>query len=220
MTEPNRGLRALVLGAMALCIVASLTGARGADQGGGLLKIAVVNPGRLLAEYKFTIKSNDDLARQQADASTTLNAWKSNSFLSEADQKALGDLTVQEGLPAGLDAAKKAQKQKLLDQNKKVFDEYTNLQSKQSPTPADNDRLREISRMAADTDRRIGEKKAEIQGQLEKQAQDIRTRMDLDVRTKLNEVAKKDGINLVFSSEVLLYADNDLTDKVLKELNK
>ena len=217
MSERRPGFRQVVLAMVALCIVASLTGAKGQDK--NALKIAVVNPGRLLAEYNFTKKSDADLKARQNDVLTELNSWDQHRLLSEADQKALSQVAIKESNKLDLSAADKATKTKLEDLYKKYFDELMILQAKQQPSQLDQDRLKELTKLETDTARRVKERQQAVQEELQKQAQDVRTKMDADVRTNIVEVAKQKGYNLVFSSEVVLYCDNDLTDEVLKKLN-
>ncbi len=222
MTSLNPSLRLVVIVLVVGCVAASLTGAkakeRAPDSGG--LKIAVVNPARLVLETKYYKTSTEELNKIQSDTSLMIRTWDQNSLLSEADQKLLGDLTIQEGTPAGLDAGKKAQKQKLVDQGKRMFDESVALQTKGQLTQAENDRLREFARMDADTKKREQDKATTVKEDIDKRLLVIREKTDKDARENLNKVAKKDGYNLVFSSEVLLYSENDITEKILTELNK
>ncbi len=222
MNQLTPSLRLVVITLVVGCVVASLTGAKAkelaADNGG--LKIAVVNPARLILETKFYKTSTDELNKLQSDTSLMIRTWDQNSLLSEADQKMLSELAIQENTPAGLDAGKKAQKQKLLDQGKRLFDESVSLQTKQQLNQADQDRLREFARLDADTKKREQDKATTVKEEIDKKLAAIREKTDKDARENLNKVAKKDGYNLVFSSEVLLYSENDITDKILAEMNK
>ncbi|HLK59611.1 MAG TPA: OmpH family outer membrane protein [Chthonomonadaceae bacterium] len=218
MSAPTPSLRLVVLALVTLCIVASLAGAKGQDK--NVLKIAVVNPGKLLTEYKFTIKSDADLKTKQNDVLTELNSWDQHRLLSEADQKTLSQIAIKENNKQALAAAEMATKQRLEETYKRVFDEFLSLQGKQQPNQAEQDRLKELNRMELDTSKRIKERQQAAQDDLQKQAAAVREKMDSDVRTNIIEVAKQKGYNLVFSSEVVLFCDNDLTDEVLKKLNK
>ena len=218
MTAPTPSLRLVVLALVALCIVASLTGAKGQDKSN--LKIAVVNPGRLLSEYKFTIKSDQDLKTMQNDVLTELNSWDQHRLLTEADQKALSAIAIKESNKQALTAADTATKTKLDETSKKLFDEFLMLQGKPQLSQGEQDRLKELSKLEQETARHIKDRQEKAQQDLQKQAQDVRAKMDKDVRDNIIEVSKQKGYNLVFSSEVVLYCDNDLTDEVLKKLNK
>ena len=221
MSPLTPSLRLVVITLVVGCVVASLTGATAkerapADTG---LKIAVVNGARLILESKYYKTETDKLQKLQQDTSLIIRTWDQNSLLSAAEQKQLGDLTVEEGTKAGLDAAKKAAKQKLLDKGKMLFDDSLSLQTKPNLSQAENDRLREFAHLDADTKQREQAEAARVKGQIDTQLTAIRDKTDKDARDSLNKISKKEGFNLVFSSEVVLYAETDITDKVLGDIN-
>jgi Skp family chaperone for outer membrane proteins len=221
MSPLTPSLRLVVITLVVGCVVASLTGATAkerapADTG---LKIAVVNGARLILESKYYKTETDKLQKLQQDTSLIIRTWDQNSLLSAAEQKELGDLTVEEGSKAGLDAAKKAAKQKLLDKGKMLFDDSLSLQTKPNLSQAENDRLREFAHLDADTKQREQAEAARVKGRIDSELTAIRDKTDKDARDSLNKISKKEGFNLVFSSEVVLYAETDITDKVLGDIN-
>lgn len=215
-------LRLVVITLVVGCVAASLTGAtaKGYAPADATLKIAVVNPARLIVDGKYYKAETDKLSKLQQDTSLMIRTWDQNSLMTEVDQKSLGELAVAEGSKEGLDAAKKAQKQKLLDKGKALFEEYVALQTKQQLNQTEQDRLREFARLDADTKKREQDTATTVKGQIDGKLTGIREKTDKDARDSLNKIAKNDHYTLVFSSEVLLYADNDITDKVLSDLNK
>src|SRR5260221_1692231 len=111
MSEPTRGLRAIVLAAIILCIVASMVGARAQDKG---LRIGVVSPGRLLTEYKFAKSSREELQKMQDEFNLTMQTWDHYHMLSPTDQDILTKLTLKEATdPNGMTKAEKEQKKSL-----------------------------------------------------------------------------------------------------------
>ena len=66
-------VRATVLAAIVMGIVASLNASAGQDKTG--LRIAVVNPGRVLAEYKFAKQSTDTLEKLDSAIFEWLGAY-------------------------------------------------------------------------------------------------------------------------------------------------
>jgi outer membrane protein len=219
MPQPTPSLRLIYLAAIVCCIVASLTGARAEqDKNPGGLKVAVVNQHRLGDDYKYAQKTLQDLQKKEADFLTMLQTWQQNNLLSEADQKALSDLNVKDANT--LSADEKARKQKLLDQSKRLFDELLALQTRPQLNVAENDRLKEFSRLQADTEKRIKDRQGELQQQEQQDVGRLRDKVLADTNAGIAKVAKEKGYNLVFSSDVVLYADNDITDQVLKEINK
>jgi Skp family chaperone for outer membrane proteins len=221
MSEPSRGLRAIVMGLIALCIIASLTGAKGDDKQAGL-RVAVVDKVRLGSEYKFAVASDSAIHKQESDALTVLQTWQQNYLLQEADQRTLSDLVLAENTPVGLNPQQKANKQKLLDQSKSLLERFNALQTKQvgALTQADKDDIARLTKAASDTDARLTAHKQAVEKDLQKQVADNATKLLKDVREGVKAVAKEKGYNLVFSNDVVWYAENDITDQVLGHLNK
>jgi Skp family chaperone for outer membrane proteins len=221
MSTITPSLRLVVIILVVGCVVASLTGAtaKGAPGDNGL-KIAVVNPARLIVDSKFYKAETDKLQKLQQDTQLRIRTWDQNSLLSQTDQQSLADLTIEEGGKAGLDAAKKTEKQKLLDRGKALFDESVALQTKANLAQNEQDRLREFARLDADTKQREQAEATKVKSQIDTKLTEVRDATDKTARDSLNKIAKKDGYNMVFSSEVLLYADNDITDKVVGDINK
>jgi Skp family chaperone for outer membrane proteins len=211
-------LRPVILSIIAIWAVLSAQVANSQEKGS--LKFAVVNPGRLLQEYKYTVESDKELQKQKNDIIAELNSWDQHRYLGEADQNTLGAIAVKENDKVELTAADKAAKTRLEDASKKLFDEYLALQTRQNPTQADSDRLKELSRLEQDTGKRIKDRQARAQDELTKKAADIRQKIDKDVRKGIEDVAKEKHFTMVFSSEVLLYCDTDITEDVLKKINK
>ena len=219
MNRPKPGVRTIYLATIALCAVLSLTGAHGQDKNNGGLKIAVVNAGRLFAEYKYTLNSDAELQRIQADIVTELNNWDQHRYLEEADQRKLGLIAVKETNKTELSKDEKDLKAKLEEASKRTFDEYLALQTKQNATPAEVDRLKVLTRMEGDTQKRIKDRQTSVQEELQKRIAEMRKKVDADLKAATVKVAKSKGFNLVFSSDVVFYCDTDLTDDILKDLN-
>lgn len=218
----NPSLRLVVITLVVGCVAASLTGAtaKGYAPAEGGLKIAAVNPARLILESKYYKAETEKLSKLQTDTQSIIRTWDQNALLPAADQKTLGDLVVEEGQPAGLDAGKKAQKQKLMDQGKALFNEFIALQTKQvALTQGENDRLREFVKLETDTKQREQTTAGNVKNEIDTKIAGIRETTDKNARESLNKVSLKEGYNLVFSSEVLLYAEKDITEKVLSDLN-
>ncbi len=221
MSEPTRGLRAIVLGAIVLCIVASLTGAKaGQDKNGGL-RIATVDPVTILTQAANIVATKNQLQKQQSDTLLRLQTWQQNPLLSEADQVALSDIALAEATTNGASAQQKSQKDKLTGQSKTLVDEFNSLQSKQAAlTQAEKDRLNVLTRAGSDTESRINLRKRESDEDLQKQANALDAKASKDMKDSINKVAKDKGFNLVFRNDVAFYADNDITDAVLAQMNK
>ncbi len=214
-------IRATVLAAIVLGIVASLPAARaGQDKSG--LRIAVVNPGRLLSEYKFAKASTDTLEKMDNEAKLAINIWSRFPLLAVTDQDALAKLTQKELTPgAEMSKGEKDQLQVLRTRHDNLVKEYQALLGKPNgqTTAQDSDRLTALGKLKADAENRIKAKQTDATTEITKKQDEFNQRIDKDVRESLNKVAKDKGLNLVFSSQVVLFADTDITDDVIKHLN-
>jgi Skp family chaperone for outer membrane proteins len=220
MSEPSRGLRAIVLSAIVLCIVASMVGAGAQDKNG--LRIGVVSPGRLLADYKFAKASREQLDKMQAEVNLTLATWDRYHMLSPTDQDALTKLVLKENAtPNDLTKAEKQQMDDLKNKHEAMFKRLNQLL--QTPVgqvqPADAAELDRLQKVRTDTLARMKDKKTTAEKELQNLDESNNIKIDKDVREQLNKVAKEKSLNLVFSNQVLLFADIDITDDVLKQLN-
>lgn len=219
MSEPTRGLRPIVLAALLLSIVAALGAGGAPDNSGGGLKVATLDTTRVLSEYKGTVASNNQLRKMADDFQLTVQTWKQNPLLSEADQKRMSDLMLK---GANTTDAEKAELKKLQDQSSALYSEFVNLQTKGGAalTEANKARITELTKLAGDTDSRIQFRSKETDDQFRKLQGDNLSRILKEVREGVAKVAKKGNYNLVLSNEMAWYAENDLTEDVLKELNK
>lgn len=213
-------IRATVLAAVLLGIVASLTANAGQDKSG--LKIAVVNPGKVLSEFKDAQKAQVMLQRLDDEAKLAIRTWQVYPLLLAVDQDALVKLIQKENLPGEtMTKAEKDQVQKLKTQHDNIVKEYQDLLGKPNATTTAQDtaRIEAITKLKNDTDNRIKAKQTEASTEIGKKQDEFNLKIDKDVRDALNKVAKDRQMNLVFSSQVVLFADVDITDDVIKHLN-
>jgi Skp family chaperone for outer membrane proteins len=221
MSEPTRSLRAIVLFAIVLCIVASMVGA-GAEEKGGL-RIAVVNPGRLIAEYKFARSSREQLDKMQSEAEITLQTWNRYHMLTTLEQDVLTKLVLKDAAaPNNLTKTEKDQMQQLKDKHEVKFNQFNALLQPQVgvPQPANAPELTALQKISSDTLARIKDKQATAKKALQTKEELDNLKIDKDIHDGITKVAKEKKLNLVFSSQVLLFADTDITEDVLKQLNK
>jgi Skp family chaperone for outer membrane proteins len=218
MFRPKSSMRAMMLAAALICSLFTAPGAHAQDKSGGI-KIATVDGNKLAQEYKYTQTAMAELQKFNQDVVTELNSWDQHRYLEEADQRKLGLIAVKEANKTELTKDEKDLKTKLEDASKRLFDEYLALQTKQNAAPAEVDRLKALTRMEGDTQKRIKDRQAAGQEELSKRDADMRKKISADVKTAIGKVAKAKGVNVVFSSDVAYYCDVDLTEDVLKDLN-
>ena len=221
MSNNRAGFRALVLGAMAVCITANLVGVK-ADQGNnGTLRIAMFDYHRVVDESKFLADANKALQQKQDDTKFMLNIWAQNALLPEADQKRLGDLALEERTAgANFDPKKKDEMKKLQETSANLLNQLTSLQGNQNPTQQQQDRLKILTRDYSDTRSRIETVDKTVYDELQKQNQANSTKALKDMRDAVGQVAKAKGYGLVLTNDVAFFSENDITDAVVTAMNK
>jgi Skp family chaperone for outer membrane proteins len=222
MSEPKIGLRAIVLACIVLCIFATLQGASaGQDKSG--LKVASVDVQRLIGEYNLFNKNIKTLLEKDQANLNLLRAMQQHPLLPEAENRALADLMVAETTQqGGLNPAQKEQKQKLLDKSKALSQEFIELQQKKvvDLQPQDKDKLNAYFGLQTSIEARLTKLQTELNEAIRAEASKNEGAANKTIRETITKFAKDKGYNIVFSNQVAWYAENDITDGVLKELNK
>jgi Skp family chaperone for outer membrane proteins len=221
--NPNRELRAIVALAILLCIVGSLTGARSEDKSAGGLRVATVDVGRVQNEYKVISNFKKEFDNKQQVLKIQLQTWQQNALLSETDQKMLADLTVKDKTaPGSLSAAEKTNQTKLLDQSRKLMDDYNRLQGTPvgAITDADKQKLQSYLTLANGTQARSDAAQQALQSEIQTKVADTAAQAQKNLQTALKTICKEKGYNLILNTEIAPFADNDCTDEVIKVLNK
>jgi Skp family chaperone for outer membrane proteins len=188
----------------------------------GPFKIACVDALQLMTKYNGTLAYNQALQKKLDNYQQMIQTWKQNPLLPADQQKRLGDLVLKGGgnlTGENLTEAEKAEKQKLLDQSNALFAELNSLQTKAEPTATDKDRINTLTKLAADTDGRIQQRSDEIEQELTQEKEENMARVLKELHDGVAKVAQKKGYNLVLGSDTAWYAEADITDDVLKQVN-
>jgi Skp family chaperone for outer membrane proteins len=223
MSESRTGFYAVVLACIGLCTIATLQGARAGQDKTGVLKVASVDLGRMNTEYASFNKNIKALMDKNNANVTAFQALQQNPLLSEAEHQQLFDLMLAEGTQqGGLNAQQKDQKQKLLDKSRTMSQEFFSLQEKKVADlqPQDKEKLNTYFRSQTEATARLQKMQGQTGELLRGEAEKNQTTAIKTMRDTIGKIAKEKGISVVFSNEVVWFADNDITDAVLKELNK
>ena len=215
------GFRAVVLGAMALCTVASLTGARAGQPASGL-KVGAVDVNKLLGESKYAKTQLGGFQKRRALLVTMLQAAEQNPYLTEAEQKRLGEFNAKEAASGPLPEPEKKERDGLLEKSKNAIAENNALLGKPAGqfTQQDKDRFNEYDKRRNDTMRRLDTAQKVEMEKLQTQFGELNVAVGKRVREVIGKVAKDKGFNLILNNEVAFYADGDITEAAMAELNK
>jgi len=222
MSETPRGLRAIVLAAIVLCITISLTGARGQDKNAGL-RFANVDPVRLNNDYGAMRTFREDASKRADAFDVEQRVFNSNPLLPEADQKTLLDLTLKENIVGGppLSPSEKDTKAKLVAQSNALYDDAQRLQGTilGNVTEADKKKQDSYIKANADTKLRLDLHQKTIKSDLDQKFQEIDATYQKNLKEVLAKTAKDKNYAVIFNNQAVLYAEYDCTDDVLKALN-
>lgn len=102
--------------------------------------------------------------------------------------------------------------------------EFQSLQQKPGPTDADKARLAQLQDTIKKADAQIKEDTDKFKTDLGKQQDDLSQKLIQEVNTAVAAVAKEKGITMVFNKAgepgLVVFSQLDITDDVLKKLNK
>lgn len=182
----------------------------------GTLVIGSVDIGRLQTGSTRKAKYDADLRALADRLDATFKVQAQNLMLTPADQNELGTLLAtprptdsQRARVTALETKAAANAQQLVD-----------LQQKKDPTPADTAQLGALSDMNASGQKTVQDIGAGYQTQLKKLSDDDTAAFTQAVKDAINAVAQQRGLTVVFTSDVAVYTTNDITDDVIKRINK
>lgn len=213
-------IRAIVLSAIILGIIATIN-VQAQDKGG--LRVAIFNSDKAIADYKFAKTSRESLQKLDSDAKTTLEIFQTYPFLDTKEQDDFAKLEIKSRTKgAELNAGEKMIVEKLKSQHSKMVTEYSELLGKPNGaiTAQDTAKIEQFNKRKNDTEARIRSTAQNAQKAIEDAENEANLKIDKDVRDKMIDTAKAKNVNVVFSSRVVFYAEVDITDDVVKALNK
>ena len=206
-----------VLGAAALAFF-SLTAARpvAAAPAAGSPVFGSVDINRLQTQSARKVKYDTDLHALEDKLSAAIQEQAKYPMLSSADQAELGTL-LNTARPTDSDRARvTALETKAAQAAQQLID----LQQKKDPTPADTNQLGVLNDQNAAGQKILQDIGAGYQAQLKKLSDDDNTAFTQVVKDAIIAVAQQRGLSVVFTSDIAVYTSNDITDDVIKRINK
>ena len=206
------------LGATALALV-SLSMARpaaAAPAAGTQPVFGSVDINKLQQDSSRKAKYDTDLRALADRLDTTFKLQAQSLMLSAADQNELGTLL---NTPRPTDA-QRAQVTALQTKAAGNAAQLTDLQQKKDPTPADTAQLGVLTDMATAGQKIVQDVGTGYQAQLKKLSDDDNAAFTQSVKDAIAATARERGMTMVFTSDVAVYTTNDITDDVIKRINK
>lgn len=175
-----------------------------------------VDIGRIQTESTRKAKYDAEL-RALADRLDIAFKRQANSImLNKADQTELGTL-LSKSSPTDADRTRVAA---LETKASAAGQQLTDLQQKKEPTPADTANLTSLTN-AYQTGQTVLQGVGEsYQTQLKKLSDDDTTEFTKLLKDAITAVAQQKNLSAVFTSDVAIYTANDITEDVVKRVNK
>ena len=98
--------------------------------------------------------------------------------------------------------------------------ELTNVQQNKNPSSTDSARLDALTKQYQAGQQALTDIGEEYQSQLKKASDTDNADFTKSVKEAISVVAQQRGLAVVFTSDVAVYTGNDITDEVVKRLNK
>ncbi len=222
MTVSPKYWNSVAVTAFVLCIVASLTVAHGDNPASPPMKIAIVDISKVRSNYKLLVDYAKVVDAKKAAYDSTINVYKSNPLLSPQDQATLAALTLKSTTPAGLTPSEKTQMTQLTAQSQNALQLFQKLQTAtaSSLSAQDKQTLTNDVQMESSTETYLqslhDQTVKDINAATDAKIQEAATNLKAAVAT----VAKEQGYTVVLDTQAVLFGGTDITNAVLKVLNK
>jgi len=176
----------------------------------------VVDYERVINESTFVKTNLERLQALEARYRAALQTLQENIVLTNEERQELANLLLAEAL--------NDDQRKRIDQLKQTAQqragELQQLRQKPQPTETEKAALERFTQMESVGREALQSLAQQLSQQLEQQLQQSREQVRKAVRETIAQVAKEKKLSLVFSTEAVLYAENDITSDVIKRLDE
>lgn len=181
-------------------------------------QFGVVDVRRVLSESKSNGTTSVELQVTQRNYAAILQRLDQGSarFLTEAEINELATL-YEKAKPTAVEQKRISQLEEKGDQQKR---EMTALQNTPKPDEAQTARFTLLSDAFEKGRGSLRQLSQTLSARLEDKVRDAEQKSLVAVRVAVAKVAKAKGLAVVFTSDTVFYATNDITDEVVKEVNK
>ncbi len=206
----------LTLGAAALTLAPAVLARPAQAAPAGMPTFGSVDIAKLQTQSTKKAKYDTDLKALADRLDTAFKKQAASIMLSKAEQTELGGL-LSKANPTGADQARTAA---LQGQAARTAQDLADLQQAKAPTPADTARLATLTGQYQAGQAALQEIGDGYQAQLKKLSDQDNTEFTQSVKEAIAAVAQQRGLSVVFTSDIAVYTTNDITEDVVKRINK
>jgi len=210
-------LKLTVLSAAALTLATLvLPAAHAAPPSSGLPVFGSVDINRIQAKSDKKAKYDTELHALAAKLDLQFKQQATNIMLTKTEQLEMGGLMEK----VNQSDSDKARITALQTQASKSFQELSDLQQKKDPTPADTNHLAALTTQYTTGQAALQEVGDSYQARLKVVSDKDNADFTQSVKAAIAEVAQQRGLSVVFTSDIAVYTTNDITDDVVKRINR
>ncbi|GBC93634.1 hypothetical protein HRbin15_02135 [bacterium HR15] len=175
----------------------------------------VVDYERIINEVQLTQESLRELQTLQQRYQQAFQSLQESLILTDEERQELANLLLQ----PNLNDQQKKRVDELKNTARQRADELQSLRQKANPTETEKAALERFTQMEARSREALQLLGQQWGQELNQQAETRRAQVQKRIREVIAQVAKEKKVQVVFSTEAVLYCENDLTDEVIKRLN-
>lgn len=216
MTLHHTLRRLLILGSAALTLAPSVLARPAQAAPAGAPTFGSVDIQKLQTGSSKKARYDTELKALADRLDTAFKQQAASIMLTKAEQTELGGLLSK----VNPTDANRARAVALQAQSTKAAQELTDLQQAKAPTPADTARIAALTSQYETGKAALQEIGDSYQAQLKSLSDKDTTEFTQSVREAITAVAQQKGLSVVFTSDIAIYTTNDITEDVVKRINK
>ncbi|MCX7993487.1 MAG: OmpH family outer membrane protein [Fimbriimonadales bacterium] len=176
----------------------------------------VVDYNRVVNESTFVKTSLERLQALETRYRNVLQTLQENIILTNEERQELTNLL----LANNLNDTQRKRVEQLTQTARQRAGELQQLRQKPQPSETEKAALERFTQMETVGREAIQAIGQQLVQQLEQQVQQSRDEVEKAVREVIAQVAKEKKISVVFNAQAVFYAENDITNEVIKRLNE
>ncbi len=206
----------MILGAAALTLVPSAFARPAQAAPAGMPVFGSVDIQKLQSQSSKKARYDTELHALADRLNTAFTQQAASIMLTKAEQTELGGLLSK----ANQTEKDRARIALLQGQASKAAQDLTDLQQAKTPTPADTARIAALTSQYDTGKAALAEIGDGYQAQLKALQDKDNTEFTQSVKEAIAAVAQQKGLSVVFDSNLAVYTTNDITEDVVKRINK
>ncbi len=175
----------------------------------------VIDERRIMEESNYVKAVSQQLQAVQARFVQTLQTLQESPILNAEERDTLFNLLLKENPTE----AERQQIQQLINTARQRSAELASLRQKSELNETEKTALERFTQMEREGRENLQVRAQQLEQQLQQQVQQQREATEKRIREIVAQIAKEKKLVMVFSSDVVYYAENDITSEVIKRLD-